>query len=76
MRTKVGGKRRTRNPKAYLVKRIHTRPIKKPRCPAGIKALGEIRKYQRSTNLLIRRMPFGRLVRSLVVVFCFDTYLH
>jgi histone H3 len=29
----------------------------------GTIALKEIRKYQKTTNLLIRRAPFGRLVR-------------
>ena len=29
----------------------------------GTVALREIRKYQRSTELLIRKMPFARLVR-------------
>ncbi len=30
-----------------------------------MKALKEIRKYQRSTDLLIRKLPFQRLVREL-----------
>lgn len=34
---------------------------------AGVVALREIRKYQRSTDLLIRRLPFQRLVRALVM---------
>ena len=32
-------------------------------------ALREIRKYQRSTELLIRKLPFARLVRPV----CLDT---
>jgi len=31
----------------------------------GTKALQEIRKYQRSTELLIRKLPFARLVREI-----------
>ena len=32
---------------------------------AGQKALKEIRVYQKSTDLLIRRLPFARLVREI-----------
>lgn len=35
---------------------------KRRRFRPGTKALLEIRKYQRSTDLLIRRLPFARLV--------------
>ena len=35
---------------------------KKKRFRPGTKALIEIRKYQKSTNLLLRKMPFARLV--------------
>lgn len=39
--------------------------LKKPhRFRAGTVALREIRKYQKSTDLLIRRLPFQRLVRE------------
>ncbi len=31
----------------------------------GTLALREIRKYQKSTDLLIRKLPFGRLVREI-----------
>jgi len=31
----------------------------------GMKALMEIRKYQRTTDLLIRRLPFARLVKEI-----------
>ena len=37
---------------------------KKHRTRAGNVALREIRKYQKSTNLLIRKQPFQRLVRE------------
>ena len=40
--------------------------IKKPhRFRPGIVALREIRKYQKSTELLIRKLPFQRLVREI-----------
>ncbi|XVE87405.1 hypothetical protein DITRI_Ditri18aG0114800 [Diplodiscus trichospermus] len=39
--------------------------VKKPHCyRPGTVALREIRKYQKSTELLIRKLPFQRLVRS------------
>lgn len=41
--------------------------VKKPHRfrPAGTVALREIRKYQKSTDLLIRKAPFQRLVREI-----------
>jgi histone H3 len=40
--------------------------VKKPhRFRPGTVALREIRKYQKSTELLIRRLPFQRLVREI-----------
>merc|ERR1712187_70048 len=40
--------------------------IKKPhRFRPGTVAIREIRKYQRSTDLLIRKLPFQRLVKDL-----------
>ena len=38
-------------------------PVRKRRLRPGTKALREIRQYQRSTDLLIRKLPFARLVR-------------
>mmetsp|Transcript_19590 Transcript_19590/g.32671 ORF Transcript_19590/g.32671 Transcript_19590/m.32671 type:complete len:148 (+) Transcript_19590:100-543(+) len=41
-------------------------PARKPRrFRPGTVALREIRKYQRSTELLIRKLPFARLVREI-----------
>ena len=41
--------------------------VKKPRrFRPGTVALREIRKYQKSTELLIRKLPFQRLVREVV----------
>jgi len=38
---------------------------KKPRYRPGTVALSEIRKYQNSNELLIRKLPFQRLVRDI-----------
>lgn len=44
----------------------HNRSVKKPhRYRPGTIALREIRKYQKSTDLLIRKMPFQRLVKEI-----------
>ena len=45
-------------PRAPIVKRPH-------RYRPGTVALREIRKYQKSTDLLIRKLPFQRLVREI-----------
>ena len=48
-------------------KRISTGGVRKPRrFRPGTVALREIRKYQKSTELLIRKVPFQRLVREIV----------
>lgn len=41
------------------------RPKRKRRMRPGEKALKEIRAYQASTDLLIRRLPFARLVKEI-----------
>lgn len=41
-------------------------PVKKPhRFRSGTVALREIRRYQKTTDLLMRRLPFQRLVREI-----------
>jgi histone H3/H4 len=40
-------------------------PKKKRRYRPGTKALMEIRRYQKSSDLLIRKLPFSRLVRQI-----------
>ncbi|RMY59922.1 hypothetical protein D0865_01810 [Hortaea werneckii] len=66
-RKSVGGKAPTRTP-------LGSEPngkskTKKPRrYKPGIKALREIRRYQKSTELLIRKLPFQRLVREVAGV--------
>ena len=42
-------------------------PRRKPRFRPGTVALREIRRYQKSTELLIRKLPFLRLVRETIV---------
>lgn len=45
-------------------------PVKRPhRYRPGTVALREIRKYQKSTELLIRKLPFQRLVREIASEF-------
>lgn len=50
--------RRKKAPEAGGVKKPH-------RFRPGTVALREIRKYQKSTNMLIRKLPFQRLVREI-----------
>ncbi|KAK9957092.1 hypothetical protein ABG768_011362 [Culter alburnus] len=44
-------------------------PRKKHRFRPGTRALMEIRKYQKSTDLLLRKAPFSRLVREVCQTF-------
>ncbi len=45
-----------------LMRPYSTSPAKKRRFRPGTRALMEIRKYQKGTELLIARLPFARLV--------------
>ena len=75
-RKAAGGKspRKTHTKKAVsfqLGKSPKSNPIKKPhRFRPGTVALREIRKYQKSTELLIRKLPFQRLVREIAQDLC------
>jgi len=42
-------------------------PVKKRRYRPGTVALREIRRYQRSTDLLLRKLPFARVVREIAL---------
>ena len=42
-------------------------PAKKYRASPGVRALEEIRRYQMSTEMLTRRLPFQGLVREIVL---------
>ena len=60
----TGGKTVPR--KSTAGKSIKNPAIKKPhRYRPGTVALREIRKYQKSTEVLIRKLPFSRLVREI-----------
>lgn len=48
-------------------------PSKPRRYRPGEKALREIRFYQKNTNLLIRKLPFARLVREIQSELCIHT---
>lgn len=64
-RRNLGGKA-PRKELATKVARKSFQPTKKPhRFRPGTVALREIRKFQKSVALLIRRLPFQRLVREL-----------
>lgn len=50
----------------YFLFQAATGGVKKPhRFRPGTVALREIRRYQKSTELLIRKLPFQRLVREI-----------
>ncbi|KAH9899895.1 histone-fold-containing protein [Cubamyces lactineus] len=48
-------------------------PPRKKRFRPGTVALREIRKYQKSTELLIRKLPFSRVVREIALDMMTDT---
>ena len=53
--------------------RVNKRKLRKPRrCRPGTVALREIARYQKSTELLIRKIPFQRLVREVSQEVCRD----
>jgi histone H3-like centromeric protein A len=59
---------RKRYPEQYQsrIEDINAGDVKKKRYRPGNLAIKEIRRYQRSTDLLIRKLPFARLVREVV----------
>ncbi|KAH8105872.1 histone-fold-containing protein [Cristinia sonorae] len=46
---------------------VHQASRKKRRFRPGTKAIKEIRKYQKDTGLLIRKLPFSRVVREIAM---------
>ena len=53
--------------------RVNKRKLKKPRrYRPGTVALREIIRYQKSTELLIRKLPFQRLLREISQQVCLD----
>ncbi|XP_048542626.1 histone H3.2-like [Triticum urartu] len=74
-RKSTGGKapRKQLATKAVRKSAPATGGVKKPhRFRPGTVALREIRKYQKSTELLIRKLPFQRLVREIALDFKTD----
>lgn len=59
----VGGKKSRR--KSSEPQRRANQGARPHRYRPGTRALQEIRKYQRNTSLLIRKLPFARLVREI-----------
>ncbi|XP_053147673.1 histone H3-like centromeric protein A [Hemicordylus capensis] len=57
--------RRARQEQPPEVERVRRRRRYRP----GQRAMLEIRKYQKSTNLLIRKLPFARVVREICLDF-------
>ncbi|EPZ33278.1 histone H3 [Rozella allomycis CSF55] len=60
-----------RRPAPVAIKRVFVpprveEPVRKRRARPGVVALREIRRYQKSTELLLRKLPFQRLVREIV----------
>lgn len=53
---------------------VRTAPRVKKRYRPGAKVLKEIREYQRSTSLLLRKLPFARLVREISLEFVGPDY--
>ncbi|KAK3609301.1 hypothetical protein CHS0354_038009 [Potamilus streckersoni] len=52
--------------RSILKSKGHTGGLKKPqRWQPGSRALNEIRKFQKTTNLIINKLPFQRLVRDI-----------
>lgn len=71
-RTKQAAKRRSyggKAPRKHLAAKTARKNVgdfkKKHKYKPGTVALREIRKYQKSTDLLIRKLPFQRLVREI-----------
>ncbi|AOW01650.1 YALI0B13508p [Yarrowia lipolytica CLIB122] len=55
-------------------RRDTTQKITKPRYKPGQKALKEIRRYQRGTELLIAKLPFARVVREVALNYLGSEY--
>ncbi len=65
-RTKQRARRQARKSPAKSATRSGGAKRKRKTKP-GVKALREIRYYQKSTDLLLRKLPFSRLVREICV---------
>ena len=72
-RAAYAGKQNTKNLAAIAAQGlVEKQSLAKRRYRPGKKALREIRQYQKSTNLLLRKLPFQRLVREIAQDFRSD----
>ena len=72
-RGKGGGKGKGRGKGTQKKKTVATGGVKRPhRYRPGTVALRQIRQYQKSTELLLRKLPFARLVREIAQDFKMD----
>mmetsp|Transcript_9497 Transcript_9497/g.24202 ORF Transcript_9497/g.24202 Transcript_9497/m.24202 type:complete len:123 (+) Transcript_9497:161-529(+) len=62
------------SPKRGAVSKPRPSSARKQRMRPNDRALKEIRKYQRSTDLLLRKLPFARLVREVQIGFVNKEY--
>ena len=65
-RVKTVHRRRPQEGPAIVAHKPSQPPRRKRRFRPGTVALREIRKYQRSTNTLIAKLPFNRLVKEII----------
>eukprot|EP01028_Stygiella_incarcerata_P001061 TRINITY_DN11669_c0_g1_i1.p2 TRINITY_DN11669_c0_g1~~TRINITY_DN11669_c0_g1_i1.p2 ORF type:complete len:133 (+),score=45.19 TRINITY_DN11669_c0_g1_i1:128-526(+) len=68
------GVKKVGTPRRVGARRVAVRPLgeasrRKRHFRPGSRALLEIRRFQKSTELLIPRLPFSRLVREVVMMF-------
>ncbi|KAG5360327.1 histone H3-like centromeric protein CSE4 [Yarrowia sp. B02] len=64
---RAGGGLHPVGPRTTLPSRRDKTKVAKPRYKPGQKALKEIRRYQRGTELLIAKLPFARVVREVAL---------
>lgn len=60
---------RKKSPQNVADKQKNAKLTKRGRYRPGVVALKEIRRYQKSTELLIRKAPFQRLIREIILNF-------
>ncbi|BFZ55066.1 centromeric DNA-binding histone H3-like protein cse4 [Savitreella phatthalungensis] len=69
-RPSIGAKTPRKRPSAVTYDTVRNKPRYKP----GTVALREIRRYQKSTDLLMAKIPFGRVVREIASEFVTGYY--
>mmetsp|Transcript_24358 Transcript_24358/g.35739 ORF Transcript_24358/g.35739 Transcript_24358/m.35739 type:complete len:134 (-) Transcript_24358:210-611(-) len=70
----IGGRKNTSPRKSPVAQHRSIDSQQRRRYRPGQKALREIRFYQRNTDLLIRKLPFARLVREIQTYFSRKEY--